>query len=365
MAVPKKKTSKAKGRSRQAANWRLAPPGAQRLPALPPGQGAPRGLPELRVVQGPPGRRGRLTWPAGASARRRAAGRAARRRRRHGRRPGARRDRGRGAPGGRRARHPRGAGRPARAGRRHRAGSSSSPCTEVIAMDEDPAQAVRRKKDSSLVRAAELVRDGKASAMVSAGNTGATMASALLRMGRLRGVVRPCIATPLPRLGRHPGRPASTPGPTPSARPPCWSSSPRWASAYADRPLRHRRARPSACSPSARSRPRATPLVKETHALLGRGATGVRFVGNVEGRDLLDAPGRRGRDRRVHRATWPSRPWRARCGSCSTPCSRSSAPTRRPRRPPRSCCPTCSRSPRSSTRRTPAGPCSSGSTGCA
>ena len=50
------------------------------------------------------------------------------------------------------------------------------PCSEVIAMDEDPAGGVRRKKDSSLVRAAELVRDGKASAMVSAGNTGATMA---------------------------------------------------------------------------------------------------------------------------------------------------------------------------------------------
>jgi len=77
-------------------------------------------------------------------------------------------------------------------------------CTEVIAMHEDPAQGVRRKKDSSLVRSAELVRDAKASAMVSAGNTGATMASALLRMGRLPGVIRPCIATPLPRLGHAP-----------------------------------------------------------------------------------------------------------------------------------------------------------------
>jgi glycerol-3-phosphate acyltransferase PlsX len=59
------------------------------------------------------------------------------------------------------------------------------PASEVIAMDDDPTQGVRRKKDSSLVRAAEAVRDGKASAMVSAGNTGATMASALLRMGRI------------------------------------------------------------------------------------------------------------------------------------------------------------------------------------
>ena len=59
------------------------------------------------------------------------------------------------------------------------------PATEVIGMEDDPGQGVRRKKDSSLVRAAEAVRDAKAMAMVSAGNTGATMASALLRMGRL------------------------------------------------------------------------------------------------------------------------------------------------------------------------------------
>src|SRR6202789_90594 len=77
-------------------------------------------------------------------------------------------------------------------------------CSEVIAMDDDPGVSVRKKKDSSLVRAAELVRDGAASGMVSAGNTGATMASALLRMGRLPGVVRPCIATRIPNPGRTP-----------------------------------------------------------------------------------------------------------------------------------------------------------------
>ena len=70
--------------------------------------------------------------------------------------------------------------------------------TEIIGMGDDGAQGVRRKKDSSLVRAAEAVRDGKASAMVSAGNTGATMASALLRFGRIRGVARPAVAVPIP-----------------------------------------------------------------------------------------------------------------------------------------------------------------------
>lgn len=75
---------------------------------------------------------------------------------------------------------------------------------EVVAMDDDPARSVRRKKDSSLVRCAEAVRDGRAAAMVSAGNTGATMASALLRMGRIRGISRPAIVTPIPVPGATP-----------------------------------------------------------------------------------------------------------------------------------------------------------------
>jgi glycerol-3-phosphate acyltransferase PlsX len=77
------------------------------------------------------------------------------------------------------------------------------PTTEVVEMHDPPA-AVRTRKDSSIVVAAELVRDGKADAMVSAGNTGAAMAAALLRMGRIRGVARPAIAVPVPVPGRQP-----------------------------------------------------------------------------------------------------------------------------------------------------------------
>ncbi len=77
------------------------------------------------------------------------------------------------------------------------------PATEVVAMDEAP-KAVRTKKDASVVVCAELVRDGKADAMVSAGNTGATMAASLLRMGRIKGVARPAIAVPVPVPGSHP-----------------------------------------------------------------------------------------------------------------------------------------------------------------
>lgn len=69
---------------------------------------------------------------------------------------------------------------------------------QVIEMGEDPLRGVRTKKDASVVRAAELVRDGAASAVVGAGNTGATMSAALLRIGRLRGVRRPAVATWIP-----------------------------------------------------------------------------------------------------------------------------------------------------------------------
>lgn len=71
---------------------------------------------------------------------------------------------------------------------------------EVIGMDESPAQAVRQKKDSSLAIAAKMVADGNAEAFVSAGNSGATMASALLYMKRIAGVSRPAIATIFPTL---------------------------------------------------------------------------------------------------------------------------------------------------------------------
>jgi glycerol-3-phosphate acyltransferase PlsX len=161
-------------------------------------------------------------------------------------------------------------------------------CTEVIAMDEDPAQGVRRKKDSSLVRAAELVRDGRASAMVSAGNTGATMASALLRMGRLRGVTRPAIATPLPRIGRPPGVLVDA-----GANAECSAAMlvqfAQMGAAYAT--ARHGIADPAVALLSIGEEPsKGTPLVKETHGLLAAGVPGVRFAGNVEGRDLLDCP---------------------------------------------------------------------------
>ncbi len=159
-------------------------------------------------------------------------------------------------------------------------------CTEVIEMGEDPAAGVRRKKDSSLVRAAELVRDGRACAMVSAGNTGATMASALLRMGRLRKVARPCIATPMPRPGRPPAVLVDS-GANVECTPAMLVQFAQMASVFAAG--RYGSADPSTALLSiGEEATKGTPLVKETHELLAAGVPGVRFVGNIEGRDLLD-----------------------------------------------------------------------------
>src|SRR5579872_2486931 len=72
------------------------------------------------------------------------------------------------------------------------------PASEVIAMSDSPAQAFRRKKDSSAHVAARLVRAGQADALVSAGNTGALMTVARFVLGTLPSVQRPALAAPFP-----------------------------------------------------------------------------------------------------------------------------------------------------------------------
>jgi len=75
--------------------------------------------------------------------------------------------------------------------------------SQVVGMAEAPSLALRRKRDSSLRVVAELVRDGHASAFVSAGNTGAAMAISMFVIGVLRGIDRPAIAAVLPSLKRY------------------------------------------------------------------------------------------------------------------------------------------------------------------
>ena len=71
--------------------------------------------------------------------------------------------------------------------------------TEVVEMEDKPVVALRKKKDSSIARAAELVRDGEADALISLGNTGGIFAAGTFKVGRIAGVDRGCIATVIPR----------------------------------------------------------------------------------------------------------------------------------------------------------------------
>ncbi|GLC87435.1 phosphate acyltransferase PlsX [Lysinibacillus piscis] len=73
-------------------------------------------------------------------------------------------------------------------------------CEEVIEGTDDPARAIRRKKDSSMAQMMEAVHEGRADACLSAGNTGALMAGGLFKVGRIEGIARPALATTLPTL---------------------------------------------------------------------------------------------------------------------------------------------------------------------
>jgi len=162
------------------------------------------------------------------------------------------------------------------------------PASEVIAMDDDPGTSVRTMKDSSLVRAAEAVRDGQASAMVSAGNTGATMASALLRTGRIKGVSRPAIATAIPGPVGPPTVLLDA-----GANAECRAE---WLVQFAQMGAVFARARFDIEKPRVallsigEEAGKGSPLVKEAWGLLDDvdwTAQGAEFVGNVEGRDLM------------------------------------------------------------------------------
>lgn len=156
--------------------------------------------------------------------------------------------------------------------------------TEFIDMHEDPASSVRNKKDSTLVVSADLVRDGIASAMISAGNTGATMASALLRMGRIKGVKRPAIATPIP-----------VPGSTPTVMLDAGANAEveaEWmtqfavmGSVYAN--ARYGIERPRVGLLSIGEEPgKGDTLRKKSFELLSA-MDNINFIGNVEGRDIM------------------------------------------------------------------------------
>jgi glycerol-3-phosphate acyltransferase PlsX len=154
--------------------------------------------------------------------------------------------------------------------------------TETIAMDEKPAEAVRGKPDSSLVRAVRSVADGEADAVVSAGNTGAMLAASLLELRRLQGVMRPAIAVPIPTQ-RGPSVLIDS-GANADARPEHLLQFATMGAVFAEELLGIEN--PAVRLLSIGEEPeKGNQLTLEAHALLAE--SDLNFAGNAESRDLL------------------------------------------------------------------------------
>jgi glycerol-3-phosphate acyltransferase PlsX len=154
--------------------------------------------------------------------------------------------------------------------------------SEVIAMDEhEPALALQKKKDSSILVATELVRRGEADAVVTAGHTGAGMAAAVLRLGRLRGVDRPALAVQLVTeggtlvlldIGANPDSSAEN-----------LAQYARMGAIFSERVLGVERPRVALLS-IGEEKGKGDLRIQQATGLLD--LTDLNFVGNVEGKDL-------------------------------------------------------------------------------
>ena len=155
--------------------------------------------------------------------------------------------------------------------------------TETVEMDEAPAAAVRSKKDNSLTVGMELVKRGEASAMVSAGNSGAFAAAALFTLGRIKGVHRPVIASVLPTKTGHPIVIADA-GANADCKPEWLAQFAIMGAAYSEKVL------------NAGDKPKVGLVSIGTEDCKGNEFThaafphvkgsGVNFVGNIEGHDI-------------------------------------------------------------------------------
>ena len=154
----------------------------------------------------------------------------------------------------------------------------------VVAMHDKPAEAVRGKPDSSLVRSVRAVAEGTADAVVSAGNTGATLAAALLHVRRLPGVHRPAIGVVVPtRLGPSVLIDA---GANADARPEHLLQFAHMGSVFAEEILGVESPRVRLLSIGEEAE-KGNQLTLDAHRLLSE-ANGLRFLGNTEGRTLLE-----------------------------------------------------------------------------
>ncbi|MEW5722283.1 MAG: phosphate acyltransferase PlsX [Thermodesulfobacteriota bacterium] len=155
-------------------------------------------------------------------------------------------------------------------------------CTEVAGMDEAPVEVLRRKKDSSVRVAFDLVKQGQAEAVVSAGNSGATLAVGTVVLGRIEGIERPGIAGIFPTIK---GRTVVMDiGANVDCKPSYLYHFGLMASVYAREALGIQNPKVGLLSIGEEDT-KGNELVKRAHELLRAGA--LNFIGNVEGRDVF------------------------------------------------------------------------------
>jgi glycerol-3-phosphate acyltransferase PlsX len=161
-------------------------------------------------------------------------------------------------------------------------GISIVPASEVIAMDEHPAQAARHKKDSSIVVGLRLLKKGEADAFVSAGNTGAVLAGCIMYLGRLRGIERPTLVALLPLSGRL--SLLLDVGANADCKPRYLLQFAEMGSIYLERVWKVERPRVALLS-IGEEETKGNQLVQEAYALLKK-AEHLNFIGSVEGKDI-------------------------------------------------------------------------------
>jgi glycerol-3-phosphate acyltransferase PlsX len=156
------------------------------------------------------------------------------------------------------------------------------PASQVVEMDEHPALALREKKDSSITVGCDLVKAGRADAIVTAGHTGAAMAAAVLRIGRLAGVDRPALAVQMVREGRP--FVLLDIGANPDSTPENLLQYARMGTIFAERVIGLPSPRVALLS-IGEEKGKGDARIQRATELLD--ASDLRFVGNVEGKDLV------------------------------------------------------------------------------
>lgn len=159
------------------------------------------------------------------------------------------------------------------------------PTSEVIQDEDEPVKAVRTKKDSSLVVAANWVKDGKADALLSLGNTGAVLASGIFIIGRIKGVLRPALMPTLPVENSDNGFNMLDVGANATSKPDYLVQWAEMASFYAQDVRQIKNPRVALLNNGAEF-DKGDDLHKSVYQLLNE-LPNLNFIGNIEGNELL------------------------------------------------------------------------------